>query len=96
MTETVITREDLFDLFEYSCSLPTLTTIGKRWRLDVHAYRENEHGKRTYFPDEVHEWKICEYVEIGQEDRVGIKWTWAVDENHEPHRGTILATTADA
>lgn len=83
--ETVISRKELFDLGEYSCSLPTGTTIGKRWRRDVHAYRRRPDG--TYFPDEIHEWKIGEYTEDPDPAMVGIKWSWAVDENREPHRG---------
>lgn len=81
MRETVISREDLFALPEYSCSIPTGTTIGKQWRCDVHAYRSRA------APAEFHEWRIGEYVEHPDPHTVGIKWTWAVDENHEPHRG---------
>lgn len=81
MAEIVITREELFQLLEYSCSLPTATTIGKQWRRDVHAYQLNP------IPLDQHEWKIGEYVPHSNPEYVGIKWAWAVDKNHEPHRG---------
>lgn len=81
MGEIVIDREDLFALPEYSCSIPTATTIGKRWRCDIHAYRQ------PAIPDNQHEWQIGEYIEDSDPDMVGIKWVWAVDVNHEPHRG---------
>jgi hypothetical protein len=86
MEETIISREELFALPEYSCSLPTRTAIGKRWRGDVHAYRKHP------TPDDQHEWKIGEYVEHPDPNSgmVGIRWTWAVDENHNPHRGKLF------
>ena len=79
--DTVISRADLFALLEYFCSLPTGTTIGKRWRCDVHAYRKHP------VPEDRHEWQIGEYIEHTDPEKVGIRWTWAVDTNHEPHRG---------
>lgn len=81
MGEVVISRKDLFMLPEYSCSIPSATTVGKRWKCDVHAYR------RPYVPDNQHEWRIGEYVEDPDPNMVGIRWSWAVDENYEPHRG---------
>jgi hypothetical protein len=84
MKETVISRADLFALLEYSCSIPSGTIIGKRWRRDIHAYRTPS------IPDELHEWKIGEYIEDPDPDTVGIRWTWAVNQNHEPHRGKHL------
>ena len=81
MRDTVISRNELFDLLEYSCSLPTGTTIGKRWRCDVHAYR------KPLIPEDRHEWRIGKYVEHPDSDKVGIEWSWAVDANGNPHRG---------
>lgn len=82
MKETVISREDLDKLPEYSCSLPTLTTIGKRWSCMLH------HGASAKrFPLEKREWQIGEYVEHSNPEKVGIDWSWAMNENHEPHRG---------
>ena len=34
--EEIISREELAKLPEYSCSIPTGTTVGKRWRRDTH------------------------------------------------------------
>lgn len=84
MKETIISRAELFALPEYSCSIPTGTTIGKRWRSDVNAYREH------VVPEDQHEWQIGEYIEHPDLDKVGIRWTWAVDAKHEPHRGKRL------
>jgi len=85
MQDTVISRADLFKLLEYSCSLPAGTIIGKRWRRDIHAYPPPE---APPVAAELHEWQIGEYVEGPDPEYVGIVWSWAVDENHEPHRGT--------
>lgn len=32
------------------------------------------------------DWMIGEYYDIGSPVEVGIRWSWAVDENHEPYR----------
>ncbi len=90
MNEEVISRTDLFKLPEYSCSIPTGTTIGKRWRYNVHAYNTNSNGRVV--PEEQHEWMIGEYIEHKDPDKVGIKWAWAVDKNHTPHRGKKKST----
>lgn len=79
--DIVISRAELFTIREYSCSIPTGTVIGKRWRRDVHAFR------RRATPVDRHEWQIGEYIEHSDPGKVGIKWGWAVDDQHEPHRG---------
>ena len=84
MKDTILDRAELFALLEYSCSLPTGTTIGKQWRCDVHAYRKKA------IPKDQHEWQIGEYTEDTDPGMVGIRWTWAVDANHSPHRGKRL------
>ena len=92
MPVEVISRKDLETLLEYSCSLPTGTTIGKRWRRDTH-FNTPRKPDQTIEP----EWQIGEYYELppGQDkdargnDLVGIHWYWAVDENHEVHRGKL-------
>lgn len=78
--ETVISRSELAALPEYSCSIPTGTTIGKRWRRNVQAYRP-----RVAEP----EWMLGEFVDIGSEEEVGIRWTWAVSEPGSVHRGKL-------
>lgn len=85
MSEEVISRDDLFRLPEYSCSLPTGTVVGKKWRKNVHAYRYLR--RLPEVPVELHEWKIGEYIDDSDPGMIGIKWAWAVDENHDPHRG---------
>lgn len=35
-----LTKRELDELPEYSCSMPTGTTVGKRWKRDVNAYRK--------------------------------------------------------
>lgn len=76
--EEVISVEALRDLLEYSSSLPTGTTIGKRWR----ATRYTQEGDAT-------DWKIAEYVEHPDPGLIGIKWVWAVVNPGEPHRGKL-------
>lgn len=55
----LIAREELMRLPDYSMSLPTGTTIGKRWR------RDNGKGG----------WAIGEYVPSAIPDHVDIKWS---------------------
>jgi len=47
---------------EYSCSLPTGTTIGKRWK------RGEPYGQPT-------RWLLGEYVEHADPGKVGIRWS---------------------
>lgn len=70
MDEIVITSCELDRLLEYSTSLPTGTTIGKRWK------RLTAGG----------EWVIGEYVEHPNPETVGIRWAWAVREPGCVHR----------
>lgn len=76
--EEVFTLSDLMALPEYSCSIPTGTTIGKRWRRATHYYSTD--------PAMMTEWWIGTYVEHPDEDRVGIEWIWAVSEPGVPIR----------
>jgi hypothetical protein len=76
-SETVISREDLAKLGEYSTTLPTGTTIGKRWRRNVQVHRRGVPA----------EWMIGEYVTDPNPAFVGIRWTWAVVEPGVVHRG---------
>ena len=82
MDEIVISRAELAALPEYSCSLPTGTTIGKRWRASTTFGLPKESAR-------VEEWKIAEYVEHPDPDLVGIKWAWAVVEPGRPHQGDL-------
>lgn len=80
--ETVVTRDELRALPEYSCSLPTGTTVGKRWRRDVTFGRPNRRKGEA-------EWLVGEYYDVGSKEEVGIKWTWAVSSPGVPHRGDL-------
>ena len=86
MREEVISREDLRKLPEYSCSLPTGTTIGKRWRCDL-TFNKKHHRVIPF--DTPAEWKIGEYYDIGSETRIGIRWVWAVSKPGVVHRGDL-------
>jgi hypothetical protein len=77
-----ITREELEALPEYSCSIPTGTTIGKRWRRDVAFNDPNPKASR--------DWMIAEYIDCAcrTNKRIGISWAWAMDPaTGEVHRG---------
>ena len=61
-----LTQKELDDLLEYSCSLPTGTTIGKRWKCNTTAYRYNPLMKPH--------WIVGEYTEHENPEKVGIVW----------------------
>ena len=90
--ELVISRDELSALPEYSCSIPTGTTIGKRWRRDVQFNTPRAKGQ-TIEP----EWMIGEYYELPESERydrfdnaqVGIRWYWALEEPGKVHRGKL-------
>lgn len=70
-----ISQRDFDDLLEYSCSLPTGTTIGKRWKRNQSAYvtpRKVLFGLITRRPKA--NWFIGEYVESKQGGMVDINW----------------------
>lgn len=69
--DTVYLSQKEFDsLLNYSCSLPTGTTVGKRWKCNRNAYREPP-SKRE--PD----WWMGEYYmdETIPEGQIGIRWS---------------------
>jgi len=63
-----MTEREIYKLPEYSTTLPTGTTIGKKWKADKNARRYPE--DRTPNPD----WRLAEYYDINDPDRVGIRW----------------------
>lgn len=69
MKSLILTRAEFDALPEYSASLPTGTTVGKRWkRLNgVHDYEFMASGGEPV-------WMIGEFVEIGDPTAVGINW----------------------
>lgn len=77
MKEVIIPQAELRSLPEYSCTLPTGTTIGKRWR------------RRTPYRSDSYDWMIGEYTDIGDPDNVGVSWAWACAAPGEVHRGPL-------
>lgn len=80
-TTVTLTRAALDALPEYSCSLPTGTTIGKRWKRDANAYRPpvvtDVCGLRFVFPWPA-EWWMGEYREAADPAMVLIRWSRVV------------------
>jgi len=64
-TRLTLTRAELDALPEYSRSLPTGTTIGKRWKRNL---ADGHGGKLKPY------WIVGEYYDIDRDDRVGIRW----------------------
>lgn len=65
-TRTIhLSKAELDALPEYSMSVPTGTTIGKRWKRDNNVYRQ--HGSE---PD----WWMGEYFDVQSATEVGIRW----------------------
>lgn len=62
----LLSRSEFEALPDYSCSLPTRTTIGKRWR----CRRPYTVGSTS-----VHRYFMGEYVPHADPNMVGIKWT---------------------
>lgn len=70
MTEPVYLSDlEFHRLLEYSTSIPTGTTIGKRWKSKDPVAGDWIAGK--YYGN----WSMGEYYDIGSETQVGIRWT---------------------
>ena len=72
-----LTRREFDELPEYSCTLPTGTTIGKKWKCNRNAYR----GRDTAISDAEEKitgipinWWMGTYVDHPDPKLVGIKW----------------------
>ena len=76
--EELISREKLQALPEYSITVPTGVTIGKRWRKATVVARLD--------PRETTEWLIGTYVESSKEGYADVAWVWAVEAPGVPHR----------
>lgn len=72
-----LTRREFADLGEYSCSLPTGTRIGKRWKRDANAYRPPVRtsvlGVEFVIPWP-EDWILGEYIENPNPEMVGVLW----------------------
>lgn len=62
-----IKEKDFLNLLEYSTSIPTGATIGKRWRRH-HQWKDKDGSIKST-------WYIGEYVQDADPKMVGIKWT---------------------
>jgi len=72
-----LTRAEFDALLEYSCTVPTGTTIGKRWKKNADAYQ----GQHTILSKAVEDitglpqnWWMGEFVEDPDPKMIGIKW----------------------
>ncbi len=66
LEQVTITQKEFDSLPEYSCSIPTGTTIGKRWKRHDGIFDPTYKG--PYY------WYIGEYIDIGDPDKVGIRY----------------------
>jgi hypothetical protein len=64
---TVLTLAEWHELGEYSCSLPSGTIVGKRWKRNLDAYASKVTPPRG--------WLVGEYYDVGSTTEIGIRWT---------------------
>ena len=62
VSKVYLTQQEFDALYDYSCSIPTGTTIGKKWK------------RRNDYHDASKGWMQGEYVPCEEEGRVGIDW----------------------
>ncbi len=70
-------------LGDYSCTLPSGTYVGKRWKR-LTPYRIEP------WEDKVFTWTMGEFYDIGSKDRIGINWRPIVLMNSETVFGELL------
>lgn len=63
LEEDPMTQQEFDALYEYSCSLPTGTTVGKKWKRNM-----NWHTGQSA------DWVTCEYVPDPDPKMIGIKY----------------------
>ncbi|KKK78695.1 hypothetical protein LCGC14_2840980 [marine sediment metagenome] len=80
MEKTYLTTKEFEDLLEYSCSIPTGTTLGKKWKRHIYCFRLE--GRTLYgwaHPPGAtiisDEWHQGEYVKSEKPGFVDIRWT---------------------
>jgi hypothetical protein len=66
----IVSQKYLDNLYEYSCSLPTGTIVGKRWKRNIHPECNGAAG----YPPEKTKWIIGEYYDCNEEGKIGIMW----------------------
>jgi hypothetical protein len=62
----LLTSREFEALLDYSCSLPTGTTVGKQWR---------RRCPYSISAESVHRFYLGEYVECSIPGEIGIEWT---------------------
>lgn len=77
MDKIVLTEPEFEALLEYSTSLPTGTSVSKRW-------------KRAVPPNAPVEWWMGEYVPHADPKMVGIKWYMIVRHSKFPNQDQVL------
>ena len=70
METIVLTKEQFDKLPEYSCSIPTGTTIGKKWKKNRYAFDPSARDPRT--GNIIEEWYLHEYTKHSDPKMVGI------------------------
>lgn len=62
-----LTMREFKKLLDYSCSMPTGTAIGKRWRRS-NRFESRREGRPLV-------WWMGEYYDCGKADKVGVRWS---------------------
>lgn len=73
-----VTRREFDEMPEYSASIPTGTTIGKRWRRNANAYRRALRGDVCGIEMVIplpEDWWMGEFVPSANPEVVGIRWS---------------------
>lgn len=70
METIVLTEKEFNSLPEYSCTLPTGTTIGKKWKSNIHAFDPRCYDPRT--GNTIEDWYLQEYIPHKDPKLVGI------------------------
>ena len=70
MNEIRLFPWELDSMGEYSCSIPTGTTLWKMWKCNKNAYRPNRPGEKPYPPL----WVVGQYIPHKNPEFVGIRW----------------------
>ena len=65
----VLTRKAFDDLYEYSTSLPTGTTVGKQWKRHIYELGSGGRMKLT------NKWLMGEYFDDGTPGMIAIRWS---------------------
>lgn len=70
METIILTKQEFDELPEYSCSMPTGTTIGKKWKRNRFAFDPSYYDPRT--GNSIDEWYLHEYTQHVNPKMVGI------------------------